>query len=149
MRNFKYCFVICIFAFCILNFIGCAVVKEAAKCTWGVSVKDLKDNRKDAIKQTFSYSYDECYKKVLEGLPARGSYVYARSLKDNLIAIYISEEDTTPVGVFFKAIDEKTTQIEVSSSSTYGKEFIANRVKDILNPKEKKGEANAKKDADK
>lgn len=125
--------------------VGCAAIKEAAKCTMGVSTKELEEGRKNAIKQTFNCSYDECYKKVLDELKVRGSYVYAQDKKNNLIAIYISQEDTTPVGVFFKAIDEKTTQVDVSSLSTYGKEFIANRVKNILNPEEKKGELNAEK----
>jgi hypothetical protein len=42
-----------------------------------------------------------------------------------MIAVYVSESDTTPVGVFFKGVDNSNTEISVSSPSLYAKELIA------------------------
>lgn len=126
---------------------GCASIKEAAKATMGISTKELEDNRKSAIKEKFSRSYDDCYKAVFDGLRERGSYVYAQDYKNKMIAVYVSEEDTTPVGIFFKIVDDKSTQVEVSSPSTYARELIANKVKNILIPEEKKGNSHAEKTA--
>jgi hypothetical protein len=55
-----------------------------------------------------------------------------------MIAIYVSETDTTPVGLFFKEIDKSNTQVEVSSPSTYAKELISEKVFKLLKPPEKK-----------
>ena len=45
-----------------------------------------------------------------------------------MLALYVSQDDTTPVGIFFKEIDANNTQMEVSSPSKFAKEFIAKRV---------------------
>lgn len=107
---------------------GCASIKEGAKGFLGVSTKALEDTRKDAIKQTFKYDYDTCYNKTIEILKEIKAYIYAKDAQKNLIAVYVSEEDTTPVGLFFKKIDANNTQIEVSSLSTYAREQIATKV---------------------
>ncbi len=117
-----------IFAFYIFNFIGCATVKETAKGIAGVSTKVLEDARKDAVIKKFNYDYNTCYNKVEGILTQIGAYIYAKDNKKQMIAIYVSEADTTPVGLFLKAIDANNTQIEVSSPSTYAKEFIAKSV---------------------
>ena len=127
-----------VFAFCILNFIGCATIKEAAKCVKGVSTKVLEDGRKDAIKKTFNCDHSICYNKALEKLKQIGAYIYAEDKKQEMFAVYVSETDTTPVGIFFKEIDAKNTQIEVSSPSTYAKEFIATKISSALEPELKK-----------
>jgi len=136
-----------VFVLLICALFGCAATKEAAKCVLGVSTKELEDSRENAIKEKLNCAYSECYKDILEGLKSRGTYVYAQDTKNKMIAVYVSEEDTTPVGVFFKVVDDKTTQIEVSSPSVYGKEFIANRIKSIFSPGEKKGSSDAKENA--
>lgn len=120
-----------LFAICCLlfaNLMGCAMLKETAKGFAGLSTKELEKGRKDAIKKTFNYDFDTCYDKVKDTLNRIGSYIYAKDAKKQMIAIYVSESDTTPVGIFFKKIDTTNTQIEVSSPSTYAKEFIATRV---------------------
>ncbi len=66
--------------------------------------------------------------KTLELLARIGAYIYTQDQKKNLIAIYVSEQDTTSVGIFFKQIDTQRTQIEVSSPSTYAKELIAKQL---------------------
>lgn len=117
-------FIIWIFSVVILMS-GCAAVKEAAKGIAGVSTRSLEQARKKAITKTFNYDYFSCYAKVLDILKEIKAYVYAQNIKNHMIAIYVSEEDTTPVGLFFTETTSSLTQIEVSSPSTYAKEFIA------------------------
>lgn len=113
----------------LLSFImGCATIQEAAKGTAGVSTKVLEEGRKEAIVKRFNYDYNTCYKKIKATLQKKGSYIYAQSIKKHMIALYVSEDDTTPVGIFFKEIDANNTQIEVSSPSKFAKELIARKV---------------------
>ncbi len=107
---------------------GCATVKDIPKGFAGISTKVLEDNRKGAIAKPFNYDSGTCYKKAREILADLGTYIYAQDKKKKMIAIYLSEEDTTPVGIFFTEINEKLTQVEVSSPSTYAKEYIAPRL---------------------
>jgi hypothetical protein len=152
-------FVICALSFVILM-MGCATIKEAAKCVKGVSTKVLEDGRKDAIKMTLGCQYSECYSKVLEKLKQIGTYIYAEDRKKQMIAVYLHKAaepetatseteftitDTTPVGIFFKEIDAKNTQIEVSSPSTYAKEFISAKIFSALEPEPKEEESYEKK----
>ena len=119
---------ILIFAFCILNLFGCASLKEGTRGILGISTKILEDERPDAIKKTYNYDYNTCFKKVADFLKEKGSYIYTQDPGRELLALYVSEEDTTPVGVFFKEIDAQNTQVEISSPSTYAKELIAQRI---------------------
>lgn len=127
-KNFEFCIVILIFAFCILNLMGCAALTEGVKGIAGISTKSLEEARKDAIVKDFNYDYFTCYTRTLDVLKKTGAYIYTQDIKKHLIAIYVSEQDTTPVGLFFKEIDRANTQIEVSSPSIYAKELIATRV---------------------
>ncbi len=117
-------FAICVFLSLIL-INGCASIKEAAKGIAGVSTKALEDNRASAITKVFHYDYFICYTKTLDILKHIGTYIYAQDIKKHMIAVYVSEQETTPVGVFFKEIDKTNTRVEVSSPSTYAKEFIS------------------------
>ncbi len=110
------------------SILGCATVIEGTKGFAGLSTKVLEEGRKDAIKKSFNYDFNSCYDKVKDALNRIGSYIYAKDAKKQMLAIYVSGSDTTPVGIFFKEIDATNTQIEVSSPSTYAKEFIATRV---------------------
>lgn len=149
-NNFKFCFVVLTFAFCILNFTGCTTVIESVKGVAGISTKSLEEHRKDAITKTFNSGYSRCFDKAKKVLKNMGAYIYAQDTRKQMIAVYISEEDTTPVGIFFKAIDANTTQIEVSSPSTYGREFMSKRLfqalEKMFNPEEKEEKADVKKD---
>ena len=115
----------------------------------GVSTRALEKARKDAIIKTFNYDYSTCYTKTTDILKNMQAHIYTQSIKKHMIAIYISEEDTTPVGLFFKEIDTANTQVEVSSPSTYAKEFISGKVFSVLDKKitleELETEINAKK----
>ena len=109
---------------------GCATIKELDKGFAGVSTQVLEDKRKDAIKKSFALSYDDCYLKVKHILKGKDkeSYIYSEDIKKKMIAIYFSEADTTPVGIFFTEGAGPNTLIEISSPSTYAKEEIANRI---------------------
>lgn len=107
---------------------GCAAIKETAKGVAGVSIKALDEGRANAIKKTFSRDYAGLYAKTLDSLKSIGAYVYARDIKKKMIAVYVSDTDTTPVGIFFQEIDKNNTQVEVSSLSPPAKEFIAGKL---------------------
>jgi len=93
----------------------------------GVSIKGVTDARVDAMTKVFDYDYKTCYEKtdaLLRKIPNASVY---RKEKD-MIAIYVIDPNTTPVGVFFREIDPGHTQVEVSSESTPTKELVANSI---------------------
>jgi len=112
--------------FCILLLTGCAGVKESAKGVLGVSTRILEEKRAEAISAQINYAYRDCYEKTRQILKESGSYIYASS-KD-MLAVYFSGEDTTPVGIFFKEIDGSNTEVSVSSASVYAKESLSKRL---------------------
>jgi len=114
---------------------GCATVIEGAKCVAGVSTKALEDGRKTAIKKTFNFDYITCDTKVREVLKKTGAYIYADKKAQKLIAIYMSESETTPVGIFFTEVDSLNTQIELSSPSTDAKEIESKKIFNFLEGK--------------
>ena len=118
---------IVIFLLCFLSGVwGCASIKEMAMGFMGISVRSLEKARKDAVSQNFNYDYLAAYTKTLDVLTKIKAYVYSKNIKKHLIAIYVSEDDTTPVGIFFKEIiDKGSTQIEVSSPSSYARDLIS------------------------
>jgi hypothetical protein len=130
----------CLFSTVLL---GCATVKEMGKGFAGVSTQVLEDKRKDALKKSFTLGYNDCYKKVkdilTEGIDA--PYIYSEDSKKKMIAIYLSQTDTTPVGIFFTEETGGSILIEISSPSIYAKEEIAKRIftgiDTLLNPKPK------------
>ncbi len=132
--------------FCFLS--GCSGFKEATRGFVGVSTKILEDKRGEAIKKDFSSDLPIIHKKIIDVLKKEGAYVYRDDLSRNLIALYLSETDTTPVGVFLTEVDKGNTRIEVSSPSTYGKEVIADIIFSSLSgtrkPKVGKGISDAK-----
>lgn len=128
MEQLKRYWVMGLLGFWVITLWGCATIIEGAKGIAGVSTKVLKDNRKSAIKKIFNYDYNTCYANVEKILTHIKAYTYVKDTKKKMLAIYISKEDTTPVGIFFKEIDKTLTEIEVSSPSTYAKEFIAAKV---------------------
>jgi hypothetical protein len=110
---------------CAAIFLGCAGVRETVKGIAGTSTKVLEEARPDAVSKTVQHDYNTSYlmtKTILDKIKA---YVYAEDTGKRLIAIYVSEEDTTPVGIFFTEINPNSTKIEVSSPSEFAKHFIA------------------------
>jgi len=107
---------------------GCATITEGTKGFLGISTKELEKQRKNAIAKTFNYDYFTCFTKTSDILKGANTHIYKKDIKDKMIAIYVSSENTTPVGIFFKEIDASSTQIEVSSLSNPAKELIANKL---------------------
>ncbi|MFA5410988.1 MAG: hypothetical protein WC321_03905 [Candidatus Omnitrophota bacterium] len=144
IKNPGFCITILLSTFYILNSCGCAAVSEGAKGIAGLSTRCLEEARQNSLTQAFKCDYKTCYDKSREILKEMDAYIYAQDKKKGMVAVYVSSDDTTPVGLFFKELDEENTQIEVSSPSTYAKEFIATQLFSelviALNP-EKKEEA--------
>lgn len=116
----------------IVSLAGCAAIKEGAKGFLGISTKVLEDNRKTALTKNFNYDYFSCYTTCLDVLKRLEAHVYAQDINRHMIAIYLSSEDTTPVGLFFAEIDKNNTRVEISSPSTFAKEFISGKVFGVL-----------------
>lgn len=132
-----------ILAFC-LSIFGCATVKEMCAGFGGVSVKALEEARKDAVSRHFNYDYFTAYTKTLDALKQMQAYIYKQDINRHLIAIYVSETDTTAVGIFFQEINNNTTKIEISSLSSYAKDLIAKGVFSLLEAKLPKPEPQEK-----
>jgi len=135
------------FIFCFLS--GCSGFKETTRGFLGVSTKILEDKREGAIKKDFSGDLETIHNKIKDILKKEGSYIYRDDLARNLIALYVSNADTTPVGVFLTEVDKNNTRIEVSSPSTYGKEFIADIIFSSLDGSRKLKNEKGKTDAEK
>ena len=135
-------YLLCTFLFLVILFSGCVGPKEACKGFLGVSTKVLEEGRGSAIKKEFNLDLITCHNKVRSILKDTGTYIYADDLSKDMIAVYVSTEDTTPVGLFLTEVHKGVTLIEVTSPSTYGKEKISRTVFDalttgILKPEEK------------
>ena len=111
---------------------GCCNLKEAVRGFAGLSTKVLEDTRKDAVAKDFNASFDEARSTIKNALKENHSYIYREDSTCNLIAVYVSESDTTPVGIFLTSLDKDNTKVEISSPSTYGKEVIAKVVFNAL-----------------
>ena len=122
----KRIFVITLLSYSVIAFVGCVGLKETTKGFLGISTKILEEKRKDAAVLSVEKDYFTCYHKVLDILKERKSHIYTK--RSDLIAFYVSEDDTTAVGIFFKEIDKQKTQIEISSPSTSAKEIIAKEI---------------------
>ncbi|MCM8792024.1 MAG: hypothetical protein NC826_02605 [Candidatus Omnitrophica bacterium] len=104
--------------------LGCAGTKEEIKGFLGISTKILEDKRSEAKILILDCDYFTAYHKVMDKLKENGGFVYRKT--DDLIAFYVSDKDTTPVGIFFKEVDRQKTMIEISSPSSKTKENIFN-----------------------
>ena len=128
MKRLKYYWVFGLWGFWVMGLWGCATIADVPRGFLGVSIRVLEENRKDALSEKFTCDYNTCYENVKETLKRIGAYTYASDAKKQLLAVYVSTDDTTPVGLFFTRLDASNTQIEVSSPSTYAKELIFSKV---------------------
>ncbi|MEW6074819.1 MAG: hypothetical protein AB1530_00775 [Candidatus Omnitrophota bacterium] len=122
----RYAFFTCVLAAAILS--GCAGVKEGAKGFLGISTRELERGRKDAVSKAFQCAPSDCYDTILTTLKEIGAYVYAKDSNKKMVAVYVSQTDTTPVGIFLTEENKAAVRIEVSSPNSYAKEFIAGKV---------------------
>jgi hypothetical protein len=116
------------FGLAVSLFTGCAGMKEVVRSVAGTSTREVEKSRKNSIKKVFKCDYFTCYAKTQDALKRIGAYVYAEDKEKDLIAIYVSEKDTTPVGLFFQDIDNTHTQIEISSPSSFARDSIAEKI---------------------
>ena len=124
------------FVFLFLTFLcGCASLKEGAKGFAGISTRVLEESRKDAAVKVFKGDYSSVADKTRDALREIGAYVYADDAAQGLIAAYVSETDTTPVGLFLRAVDAGSTRVEVSCPSIYARELFAGQVFALLGGK--------------
>jgi len=119
---------------------GCAAVTETGKGLAGVSTKVLEDNRENAFRKTYPLDQAKCKEMVEELLADIKAYIYARSDKKKMLAFYVSESDTTPVGIFFVRKITARTDVLVSSPSRYAKEVIADRIGAWFEKKQRKAD---------
>ena len=126
----KICRLISALVFCVLLYFsaGCTGFKEGVKGIAGVSTKVLEDNLNNAKAKEFELDFNACYFKAQGALKDIGAYIYAKDNAKKMIAAYVSEQDTTPVGLFFKSTTKSRTQVLVSSPSNYAKDVIAEKV---------------------
>ena len=113
---------------------GCATIKEWGRGIMGVSTKILDDNRKIALKKSFALDYNSCYADVKTVLNEKDkeSPIYFEDLQAKMIAVYFSQTDCTPVGIFFTEQENGETLLEISSPSVYAKEDFADRIFAVL-----------------
>ena len=134
-----------LFIFLVFLISGCAALKEGARGFLGISTRALEEARPEGVVKEFNYDYFTAYAKTLDALrqplePSKSPseirdhkfYIYARGVAKHMIAGYVSETDTTPVGIFFEEVNRDTTRIVVASQSTYAKDYIAGKLFAIL-----------------
>ncbi len=111
---------------------GCALRNDTIREIAGISVFELEGLRKNAEVKIFGEDYFTCFTKTLDILKKLDMYIYRQDIKKYLIAVYMSKEDSTAVGLFFKEVNKDETKIEITSPSSYAKEFVAKRIFTIL-----------------
>ena len=123
MKTHKISLAVLLLVGLILGILGCAGVGEGLRGIAGVSTRELEKARPEAIVRNFDCDLATCVRLAEETLSRIKTHTYAK--RQDLIAVYVSQTDTTPVGVFFKAVEPNKTEVAVSSQSTYAKELIA------------------------
>ncbi len=113
---------------CCLAAGGCAGVKESCCGVLGVSTKVLEDTRPQAVAKSFAFAEADCAAALEQALQDAGAYIYRRDPVKRLTAVYVSPEDTTPVGIFLEPENTSSTKVLVSSPSSWARDFIAGRV---------------------
>jgi len=77
--------------------------------------------------------YSACLAKVKDILKKdEEAYIYSQDPQNKMLALYVSETDTTPVGIFFTEAGKEKTVIEISSPSTYAKELVAKKIFTVM-----------------
>jgi len=114
---------------------GCVAggMREAWRGFKGDSTKILLDTRPDAVTREFSCAHNDCGKKIEDSLKDMNAYVYAR--EGELTAVYVSVNDTTPVGIFVSDTGAEKTKIEVSSPSSFARDALSQKLFSSLDSK--------------
>lgn len=104
---------------------GCAGIREGVKGLAGISTRQVEDTLGTASRESFDAEWRWLYAHSETVLREGGSYVYSKDPAKKLIAIYVSEIDTTPVGIFFEEQPSGGTLVAVSSPSVSARERVA------------------------
>ncbi|MFA4988135.1 MAG: hypothetical protein WC572_00870 [Candidatus Omnitrophota bacterium] len=145
-KKYSICGAVCLL--CAVLISGCSTLKEAARGFAGISTRVLEEGRSNAIRKSFAVDPDACYGMIKEILAEKDkeSYIYAEDTKTRMIAVYMTLTDTTPAGIFLSEDGKGHTLIEISSPSTYAREYMADRVfggMDLLLKQRGEGDAHA------
>ena len=117
-----------VFLLCLSLLCGCVSIREMCRGVAGTSTKILEEGRAAAFTKEVNYDYAKCYTLAKDILTRMNVYFYAEDTKKGMLAFYVSQEDTTPVGVFLVQLDPNRTRIEVSSPSTAAKEMVSKKL---------------------
>jgi len=97
------------------------------KALFAVSTRELEELKKEALVKIFDYDYKTCYEKTLALVEKMvGTKIYAQ--EKDVIAVYCSSLNNTPVGIFFEKVDVSHTKVLISSASSGAKEWVASNV---------------------
>lgn len=107
---------------------GCAGVKESCRGVMGTSTRILEDCKPKAVAKSFACAAADCAAALEQALQDSGAYIYRRDAYKRLTAVYVSPEDTTPVGIFLEPENPGSTKVLVCSPSTWARDFIAGKV---------------------
>lgn len=107
---------------------GCAGVKESCRGVLGTSTRILEECKPQAVSRSFAFSADDCSAALEQALKDAGAYVYRRDAQKRLTAVYVSAEDTTPVGIFLEPGNPGSTKVLLCSPSSWARDFIAGKV---------------------
>lgn len=120
---------------------GCASMTEMCRGFAGTSTRIIDEKRPEALKKEFQGDIQTVSARVRESLKKTGCYVYRQEPDKGLTAVYLSEKDTTPAGVYLTQLDSGATLVEVSSPSTYAREFLIEKLsgdlKDLIKVEKK------------
>ncbi|MDP8259588.1 MAG: hypothetical protein P9L96_01080 [Candidatus Gygaella obscura] len=128
-------------------FSGCAHLPlETGKRFLGVSTQDLENARSTGVFWVYYGEIDDCFDAALKAVKDIGGVVYMRNKRKKMIVgmdfkyerRLVDEEDTlikpldeiidtTEVGIFFEAMENNKTKVELSSLSSSLLEDIARR----------------------
>ena len=108
-----------------------AGVDQGLKALVGFATSEVEESRPRAYAKTFNYDFNACYSMV-EGIFSKmpKTTIYAKS--EYMIAVYYTDPNTTPVGVYIVQAGSGRTQVQVSSPSSSAKEWVA---KNLFNEK--------------
>lgn len=106
---------------------GCATPGEIWKTVIGVSTSEIEAARKDSLSNIFDEEKSACYARIEEILK-KTEKVSIYSKNADMIAIYYIKPNDTPVGIFFTAVNQGQTKVEVASPSSSSRDFIAKTI---------------------
>ena len=102
---------------------GCATTRDLGAGIAGLSTAPIEDSWGTALTRVVEEDYKACYARIEELLKKMPVKVYAK--RKEMIALFETSVNTTPVGIYLTPIDDTHTQIAIASPSTTAKEWIA------------------------